>query len=375
MELSLALGLLALMVSLFLTPLIRNWAIKRNIFDSPNHRTVHLALTPKLGGLSIFIAFIVGITLTMLLSGGQVNYWPFLAASMGIVVLGFLDDLNALSCYRKLFWEAVAAAAVMYFGFRFDTMYLPFSGAFELGYWSIPLSLLWIVGITNAVNLLDGLDGLAAGFAIIAGSAVLIIAGLTQNMLVATVTLILITATLGFLKYNLPPAKIFMGDTGSLFLGFCLACLSIKAFTLTDEGTNFVALLLCFSLPVIDTTLAVARRLSSGHHPFSADNLHIHHRLLELGLRQSTALWVIYLVGCVSGVSAIALFVVTPQTGTVILTGVALFFLVSLYYLGCFEFMVKKEYTRKAEEISLNNSYFKELAHEKHERREKHLRR
>lgn len=336
-------ALVTLSVALLVTPLIRKFALHRRIVDSPNHRTVHVSLVPKLGGLSIYLAFVIGVS-WVLLSGEaeSTRYVVFLIAASAVMLVGLFDDLFGLGCYRKLFYETLAAGAMVVAGFRFEVLYIPFVGDIALGGMGILLSLLWIVGVTNAINLLDGLDGLSAGFSIIVGSTLMIVAGLTLNVLLATIILIYISATLGFLKYNYPPARIFMGDAGSLFLGFGLACLSMEAFTLTDGSTHATALVAAFALPLADTSLAIWRRVSLGAHPFTADNKHVHHRLLETGMSHTTALMVMYTVTLCCGVVAIGLLVFQPHVGVFVMTLTALTFVFVLYVLGCFDFMVKK---------------------------------
>ena len=207
----------ALVFSLIATPLARRIAIRYHIFASTNHRTVHEVLVPQLGGLSIFMAFAIGVSISILFDQETDTLFGLLiGGGLGLIV-GFVDDVYQLSCYRKLFGQTLAASVAVFFGFSINTIYLPWGISLELGYWATPLSVLWIVSITNAVNLMDGLDGLAAGFSIVIAIFVFIAAAIFHDLEVATAALVLVGATLGFLKYNFAPAKIFMGDMGSLF--------------------------------------------------------------------------------------------------------------------------------------------------------------
>lgn len=336
-------ALMALAIALIMTPLIRKIALRGRILDSPNHRTVHVSLVPKLGGLGIYLAFVVGVSWVLLSEEtASTRYVLFLIAASAIVLVGLFDDLFGLGCYRKLFYETLAAGVMVVAGFRFELLYVPLIGEIALGGIGTPLSLLWIVGVTNAINLLDGLDGLSAGFSIIVGLPLMIVAGLTQNVLLATVVLILLSATLGFLKYNYPPARIFMGDAGSLFLGFSLACLSMEAFTLTNGSTHATALGAAFALPLADTSLAIWRRVSLGAHPFTADNKHVHHRLLEAGMSHTTALIIIYAATLLCGIVAIGLFLFEPHVSMFVMVLMGLTLVFVLYVLGCFDFMEKK---------------------------------
>ncbi|MFQ5824754.1 MAG: glycosyltransferase family 4 protein [bacterium] len=302
-------ALATLVISLICTALVRRLAIRFKIFDTPNYRTIHQALIPKLGGLSIFVAFSLGLSIFSFATKFNGNLWGLLIGGGLVSLVGFLDDIYILGCYRKLIGQAVATGFAIYFGFSFHAISLPFGITVELGILGIPLSMLWILAITNGVNLLDGLDGLAAGFSILVALFILIGAEFSQNITLAAGALIFIAASLGFLKFNFPPAKIFMGDMGSLFLGYFLACLSIKAFTFPSLGPQFGVLLILFSVPLADTSLAILRRLRLGKHPFFADKKHIHHRLLEMGFNQLYAVLTIYAVTFVCGIIGLVLLV------------------------------------------------------------------
>jgi UDP-GlcNAc:undecaprenyl-phosphate GlcNAc-1-phosphate transferase len=343
-----------LVISLVFTPLARRLAIRLQIFASPNHRTVHNDLTPKLGGLSIFAAFAIGLIIYAQFSHRFDNLWGLLFGGGFVLLVGLKDDLYHLSCYRKLLGQTVAAIIAVYFGFMTDTLYLPSGITLELGYWAAPLSVLWIVGITNAVNLLDGLDGLASGFTIVVALFVLLGAVVLANFEAAAIALILIAAAAGFLRYNLTPAKIFMGDSGSLFLGFALAGLSLKAFTVPFMGSHLAVMVVLFLVPLADTSLSIVRRISSGKHPFSPDKKHIHHRLLDLGLSQTAAVLIIYAATFVSGLFSLVLFVANFNQAIILLTGILLLSLLALVHLRSFDFLSKKDYPRKVGKYELN---------------------
>lgn len=340
-------ALSALVISLLCTPAIRELAIRFNILAWPNHRTVHKNVTPKLGGLSIYLAFTVGLTIFVFFTQEENNLWGLLIGGSLVLLVGLFDDIKHLSCYNKLLGQTIAAIITVYFGFTIDTIYLPSGISLKLGYWAAPLSVFWIVMITNAVNLLDGLDGLASGFSIVIALFVLIGATIYQNVDIAATSFILIAASLGFLRYNFNPAKIFMGDMGSLFLGYALACLSLKAFTLPNTGSHIAILLVLFLIPLADTSLAILRRVSYGRHPFGADKKHIHHRLLELGLSQTSSVLVIYAATFLCGLTSLWLFVADMRTALILLSGIFLLSLFALILLGCFDFLTRKEYSKK----------------------------
>ena len=332
-----------LICALVFTPLVKKIAIKLNAVAAPNYRTIHTSVTPKLGGLAIFCAFAIG---AALLAGGAQEVAPLLGLLLGgtvCVVLGFFDDLYVLNCYRKLLLQTLAAVIAVYFGFRIDIVSLAGGSGIELGMFSYPLTVFWIVGIMNAVNLLDGLDSLATGFSIVLSLLFLAVAALTQNLVLASLAAILLASALGFLRYNFPPASIFMGDTGSLFLGFALACLAIEAFTFPAAGTNIAALLLPFSIPLADTALATVRRLSEGHHPFWADRKHIHHRLLDSGLDQLPAAMLMNGATVAFAVTGLAMLFLTWPQALFLMGGMGFLFALALYHLGCFDFLHKKD--------------------------------
>lgn len=343
MELALFAAILSLIISLSLTPLVRILSLKFNVLAAVNHRTVHNEKTPKLGGISIFVAFLVG---TFIFFSGEVpqsDYYLGLVLGACVVAFtGFIDDTFHLSCYSKLVAETIAASIAVYFGIHFNSLSLPFLTHMELGWLTIALSILWIISITNAINLLDGLDGLASGFSIICGIFIIIIAGITKDLTVAAIAFILVTSTLGFLRYNFYPAKIFMGDTGSLFLGFILSCLSLKVFTFEFSGTHLGAMLVAFAFPITDTTLAVIRRIASGEHPFTADKKHIHHRLMDLGLNQSTAVLTIYAATIIFSISAFILISIEIKQAILFIIAIFTIFTVALFQLGCFDFLIIK---------------------------------
>lgn len=340
MYLALLLALATLLLALVLTPMARELAVRFDVHDSPNHRKIHKRSTPKFGGLSVFAAFALGGMGLAWFGGETPHLWGLLAASGCVVLVGLLDDVVNLNCYHKLLGQVLAAVVAVYFGFRVDSLYWAADASVALGLWAWPLSVLWIVGLTNALNLLDGLDGLAAGFAVIAAAFILLGAGLLLNYEMVVLTLILIAAITGFLKYNLNPARIFLGDTGSLFLGFVLACLSLQAFTLPYGDCLAGVPVVLFLVPLADTGLAIFRRLSHGRHPFWADRKHIHHRLLELGVSQNTAVFAIHAAAFLCGTTATLLLFLTPGRALLLTALLVVLLFLGLLFLGCFDFLV-----------------------------------
>ncbi len=282
-----------LIIAVLYTPVIRRIALRFGIFAVPNHRTMHNGHVPKLGGVAIFTAFILAVVLTGMLY--PEHLLPFrseiVSLLTGVIVLmclGALDDKYDLNCNLKLTVEILAATLAAASGWRLDTAIMP-GFELELGLWSWPLTVLWIVGVTNAINMVDGLDGLAGGITLVISTITIAVAALYGNTLALLIAPLLMGSVIGFLRYNVHPARIFMGDSGSLPLGFILACLSLQA-TMTVPGKAAVAVpLLMLALPITDTVLAITRRLRRGIHPFHADREHIHHRLVKMGLSHSGA--------------------------------------------------------------------------------------
>ncbi len=295
--------------------------------DHPNERKVHTKIMPRLGGLSIFVATTLGIFIFMK-PGFDPVYWMLLG-SIVIVATGIIDDMRPLSAKTKLLAQIFAAMIVVYGGIRIDFINVPFmEEPLYFGSWSWLISIIWIVGITNALNLIDGLDGLASGVSSIALSSIFVMALMMGNMTVATIALLLLGATLGFLVFNFYPAKIFMGDSGSLYLGFFLASLSILGFK-NITLTSYVIPILILAVPIFDTLFAIIRRYRSGHPITLADKRHLHHCLTEMGFSHRTTVLIIYSITMLFSLAAIFLSQNTLWIGNIVFV-----FLIALIVLG-----------------------------------------
>jgi UDP-GlcNAc:undecaprenyl-phosphate GlcNAc-1-phosphate transferase len=320
--------LISVLFSFLLTPLIRLLAVKIGAVDLPGERKVHQKPMPSAGGLVIFVSSSLCI-LTMLSSGFASEYFRFLSsgkwtgALIGAVIivgLGLFDDIRRLHYAPKAIIQLLAGLILVAVGFEIKVLSLPFSSqVLELGYFSIPFTILWIMGITNALNLIDGLDGLAAGVALIACGTIFSVAVLNGNAQAALLCALLGGTILGFLRYNFHPASIFLGDSGSLFLGYCLSLISIEGAYKGAAVLSIMVPLLALGLPIIDTLLAMFRRFFKGlrlvsstnsHYlllgMFKADRDHIHHRLLRLGLSQQRVVLMMYGLGVLLGLGAIS---------------------------------------------------------------------
>jgi len=292
--------LVSFVLALIITPSARWLALRFNVLAQTNHRTVHHGRIPKWGGLAIFLSFSVTVIVLLIkssfiFSGQAQQIITLLGAGSLIFLLGTLDDKLDLDCNLKLTIELIAAYIAVAAGWRIDELVFSVNEKISLGYLSWPVSILWIVGVANAINLIDGLDGLASGVVIVAAFINFAVAALFHNYLVSVLSVILMGAVLGFLRYNIYPASIFMGDSGSLTLGFFLACLSINGATIAAGQVAIISPLMLLAIPITDTILAIIRRIRRGIHPFHADQEHIHHRLVRLGLSQSGA--ALFIVG------------------------------------------------------------------------------
>jgi UDP-GlcNAc:undecaprenyl-phosphate/decaprenyl-phosphate GlcNAc-1-phosphate transferase len=288
--------------SILLTPLVKKLAFKIGATDRPNHRKVHQKIMPRLGGLAIYLSFIIG--MLVIRPGGQYAT-PIIIGSIIIVVTGILDDIMELSAKVKFIAQIAAAGLVVIWGgVHVQFINLPFGGQVEFGYLSIPLTIIWIVGITNAINLIDGLDGLAAGVSSIALITISGMAIIMGDGYVTAVASIVLASTLGFLLYNFHPAKIFMGDTGALFLGYMISVLSLLGFK-NVTLISFIVPIIILGVPISDTFFAIIRRIVNKKPLSAPDKSHLHHCLLRAGFTHRQTVLMIYAMAAFFGLSAI----------------------------------------------------------------------
>ncbi len=307
--LALAALLTAALVALISTPVVRSLAFRVGAVDVPkDNRRMHNHPIPRMGGLAIFFGFILSVLIFIPLTP---ELRGMLLGSVVIVILGILDDIFALPALPKFFVQIGAALIAVLAGNRIDFLSNPniFSQDlfWELGLLAVPITVFWIVAITNAVNLIDGLDGLACGVSTISSMTLLVIALVMEEPDVAILMGALSGACIGFLPYNLNPAKIFMGDTGSTFLGFILAVVSIQGLFKFYAIISFAVPFLMLGLPIFDTCFAILRRVSHGQSPMAPDRGHIHHRLIDMGFTQKQAVAVLYIISAILGLSAVVL--------------------------------------------------------------------
>lgn len=271
----------------------------------PGERKVHTQPIPQVGGWAIYLTFLLVVLLTLKLKGQLLGI--LLGGSL-ILILGTIDDLFNLPAKVKLVGQILAALILLFFGVKISFVTNPLGGMIYLGGWGVLVTVLWVVGITNALNLIDGLDGLAAGISIIAAATFFCLSYLGKPAeTILVLSLILMGSSLGFLRYNFSPARVFMGDSGSMFLGFTLSAIAVMGAFKSAATLALLAPILVLGVPILDTAFAIVRRLKSGQPAFQADKEHIHHKLLQLGLSQRQTVLLIYLVSIFLGAIALIL--------------------------------------------------------------------
>ncbi|NMB08351.1 MAG: undecaprenyl/decaprenyl-phosphate alpha-N-acetylglucosaminyl 1-phosphate transferase [Tissierellia bacterium] len=310
--------IISMIISLIMTPQIRKLAIKVGAVDIPkDNRRVHKKPMPLMGGLAMYISIIITSliflpidkTLISIIIGGTI-----------ILISGMIDDIKELSPRMKFLFQIIAAVVLIIGDVKIEAITNPFtktSKLLDLGVFSIPITIFWIVGITNTLNLIDGLDGLAAGVAMISSLSFLAVANKFNYIPVIIMSSIIAGSCLGFLPYNFNPAKIFMGDTGALFLGFLLAALSIEGVMKSVATIAVVVPIIILGVPIFDTTFAIFRRLLNGRSIAEADKGHLHHRLLAMGYSQKKTVLILYSISAVFGVCATLIAKANSKRGVI----------------------------------------------------------
>ena len=294
--------MLAMFVSYVLTPYIKKLAFKIGAVDRPDNRKVHKKIMPRLGGLAIYIAFIIGCVASMEIT------WDIFGILLGgtlIVALGVADDVYQLPAKVKLLGQIAAACVLVIFDIRIEWVNNPLGGYFYLDMLSIPFTIFWVISFTNVVNLIDGLDGLAAGVSAIASLTVILVAVQMGYFHVAILTAALAGAIIGFIRYNFNPATIFMGDTGSMFIGYMLAAISVYGAVKTAATIALIVPAIALGLPILDTAFAIMRRYVNGRPIFQPDKGHLHHRLLATGMSHKETVLFMYGITAVLCIGAV----------------------------------------------------------------------
>ena len=296
-------ALCAFFISVSLTPIVRMLAFKFKVTDVPkDNRRMHKKEMPLMGGLAIFVAFLVT---TIVFCNYDIKIVGFLLGATLIVVTGIIDDKYEMNAIVKLILQVASAVIALLSGIEIEQVTF-FGEVVNFGKFSGVVTVFWIVALTNAINLIDGLDGLSCGVSTISSFTLLISLIHTDTPFYVIVMIAILAAScLGFLPFNFNPAKIFMGDTGALFLGYSMSVLSIFGCFKLNALVSFWVPFLIFALPLVDTAFAFTRRILTGKSPFSADRGHLHHRLIDKGFDQRHSVLILYAVSGISGVSAV----------------------------------------------------------------------
>ncbi len=324
--------------SFLLTPAAKVIAHKVNAIDVPkDNRRMHTTPIPRLGGLAIYGSIILSIL--VFLWPLSIELQAIIFGASVIVVSGFLDDTKGLSPSMKVIFQLIAALIAIYGGIKVDYIsnFLGERGSIiSLGIFSYPISILWIIGVTNAINLIDGLDGLADGVSAIAATTLAITSFLFGNIEIGIICLIIAGACLGFLPYNFNPASIFMGDTGALLLGYLFAVITIEGVLKTAATVAVVVPVLILGLPISDTLFAIVRRTMSGKSFAVADKGHLHHRILNLGFSIKKTVLILYLLAIILGVLAVVVSLIGGLFGNLLALGIIIIIIMGANRIGMF---------------------------------------
>lgn len=323
----------AFLISFSTTPAVIALANRIKAIDVPkDERRVHKKPIPLIGGLAIFYGFVISVLCFAVIDRPTMG---ILIGATIMVTVGVIDDMRDLNAKIKLLFQILSALIVVYFGIEVQYIANPLANwigpqYINLGLWSIPLTVVWIVGVTNAVNLIDGLDGLAVGVSSIASVALLSLTIISQNLNVAIIIAALAGAGFGFLPYNFNPAKIFMGDTGSTFLGFVLACISIQGLMKMYAIISFAVPVLILGLPIFDTVFAILRRIAKKKPIMSPDRGHLHHRLIDMGFSQRQTVTILYTLTSLLCLTAVVMALKDALRGLILVFAVLFVLIISI---------------------------------------------
>jgi UDP-N-acetylmuramyl pentapeptide phosphotransferase/UDP-N-acetylglucosamine-1-phosphate transferase len=289
------------MVVLWTTPVVKTIGIKSGRVDQPSARKVHQRPMVRLGGVSIFTGTLIALLIVWWLGGFGIlptetewEVWGVTVGGVAFFLIGLADDLFNLSPFLRLLMQVIVAGCAWWVGVRIDFLSVPFDGLVQIGWLSLPITVIWLVGMANAINWIDGLDGLAAGVSGIAAVVMLVVTLFMQQPAAALIAAALAGGALGFLRYNFNPAQIFMGDGGAYFMGFILAGVGVIGLVKSTAVTAVLLPYLILAVPIVDMSAVILARLRHGKSPFVADKRHLHHRLLQAGLSQRLAVYFIY---------------------------------------------------------------------------------
>lgn len=332
-------GIFAMAVSFLTTPAVKVLSKKVGAIDVPkDSRRMHTKPTPRLGGIAIYFSILLSMVVFMWPLSKEIQ--AMILGATIVVISGYLDDTQGLTPAMKVLFQMIAAIIAIYGGIHVDGVsnLLGEKGSvIDLGLMSYPLTILWIVGVTNAINLIDGLDGLADGVSAIAALSLSVISYMFRNEEIGIMCLIIAGACLGFLPYNFNPASIFMGDTGALLLGYLFAVITIEGVLKTAATVAVVVPVIILAVPISDTFFAIIRRTLSGQSFTTADKGHLHHRILDMGYSIKQTVLLLYLMAAILGFLAILVSMIGGLLGNLIALGVIIIIILWARRIGMFE--------------------------------------
>ncbi|MGQ0568935.1 MAG: MraY family glycosyltransferase [Armatimonadota bacterium] len=353
---SLAVAIVGLVVTYLLTPLVRRVARRLGAIDYPGGRRVNTRPTPRLGGVAIFLGFVAAALVAMIVTRpielvrtademfvripiALKTDRAILGIMLGgtfLLLVGIYDDIRGMRPGLKFLAMVAAAAVLIPFGLATQFVTNPLTGAtMRLGLWEgAAFTIIWVVAVINVINLIDGLDGLAAGIVAIAGMTLLLTAGAKRDVVAISLAAALVGSAVGFLRHNFSPARIFMGDSGSMFLGYVLGGLSVMGLYKSITAISMLVPMLALGVPIADTIFAIFRRARSGRPIYLPDRGHLHHRLLDRGLTQRQTVFLLYLVSALLGMGALALAGVNRAPAMVTLGVIAAVLLIGAQRMG-----------------------------------------
>ena len=351
----------AFLCALVTTPVVKKIALRHGLVDKPSGRKVHDNPLPRIGGVAIFLSFFLPFGVLFLVrhhsEAAELFYADprligFLAGAVIIFLVGLVDDVKNLSSITKLTGQIFAACVAYSWGLQITIITIPFSDGLSLGFLALPATVFWFVLVINAINLVDGLDGLAAGICLFVCLAMLFICVMSNRIVEALGFASLVGTLIGFLRYNFNPASIFMGDSGSYFLGYCLAALSIAGFVKGQIATAMLIPVIALGVPLIDTLWTPLRRFVLGRKMFDPDQGHLHHRLIRLGYTQRRAVLLIYCATIILGIGAIGLVHAQSDAAALILFVLGIGVIFTSRYLGVADVITLRRMMNWVQDVS-----------------------
>ena len=325
---------LSLIGSILLTPWVKKIAYQVGAVDIPNDRKVHLKPIPRIGGVAFFLSILV----VNVLFNKSLIVEKIIFGGLLVFLVGLLDDFVELKPKPKFWLTFLAVLIAVFIGVRVNVWRIPYTKIIIKGFWADVITFVWLLGITNAMNFIDGLDGLAGGVAVISSFSLLIISLILGRFEMALLLSSILGSVLGFLFYNFPPASIFMGDSGAMFLGFILGAISIIGVLKVSTIINLFFPIVVLGFPVLDTAFSIIRRLLEGRAPWKYDKDHLHHRFLRIGMKTEQSIAFIYLITiCMSLLAIIISLLQDPYISAILLFGTLFLILFILKKLGVLE--------------------------------------